>query len=333
MTFVKIIKNSIIALVSILIFLLLAGFVYQTIGNYNDSKRFPRVGRDVVADGIRFNIDCTGSGETTVVLESAGGYPGRQWALVQPEVAKFARVCSYDRAGFGFSDSSPRPRTMEEEAKELKSLLDAAGEKGPFVLAGNSQGGFNIQAFTKLYPNDVAGVVLADTSHPDFYRKTYDVLSKEGKERFDITYGSVSGSNFRLAIPLSYFGFLRLTIPKGDLLEQELAYYQTQPKALETFAQEIDLFTQSEEYIRNAGNMRDTPLIVLTGGKIDAGGFATPADDEAAKKVWVEDMQASMAKLSTNGKQVIVNDATHLIPLEKPEAVVDAIKEVVNQKK
>jgi len=89
------------------------------------------------------------------------------WLRVQPEIAKFTRVCSYDRAGYGWSDSSPMPRTSLQIAEELKGLLTSAEERGPYLLVGHSFGGYNVRMFAKLYPSDVAGMVLVDAEHPD----------------------------------------------------------------------------------------------------------------------------------------------------------------------
>jgi pimeloyl-ACP methyl ester carboxylesterase len=96
--------------------------------------------------------------------------------MVQPEVAKFARVCSYDRAGYGWSESGPKPRTSLQIAKELRALLDACGEKGPFVMVGHSFGGYNVRVFTAMYPNDVVGVVLVDAEHGDEEKRIDELL-------------------------------------------------------------------------------------------------------------------------------------------------------------
>jgi len=112
-----------------------------------------------------------------MILDSGMGGPALDWVLVQPEVAKFTRVCSYDRAGYGWSDVSPVSRTSLHITQELKALLDAAGEKGPFVLVGHSFGGYNVRVFTDRYPKQVVGLVLVDASHPDEGHRTDAVLS------------------------------------------------------------------------------------------------------------------------------------------------------------
>lgn len=142
--------RSLLALVVLLVVLALAGSAYQTLGNLRDPRRFPQRGRSVWARKLRLNIDCSGQRSPTVILDSGMGVPALGWAMVQPEVAKFARVCSYDRAGYGWSESGPKPRTSRQIAKELRALLDASGEKSPYVLVGDSFGGYNVRVFTGI---------------------------------------------------------------------------------------------------------------------------------------------------------------------------------------
>jgi pimeloyl-ACP methyl ester carboxylesterase len=127
-----------------------AGALYQAVANAIDGRQFPRRGKRVQAGDIKLNIECSGQGKPVIILESAGAVPARGWAKVQPELAKFARVCSYDRAGYGWSEPTAKPRTIEHEAEELKLLLQAAGETGPYVFVGHSQGGFNARVRTQI---------------------------------------------------------------------------------------------------------------------------------------------------------------------------------------
>jgi hypothetical protein len=107
----------------------ITGALYEMIGRWRDAQRFPHRGHIVQAGSIRMNIDCSGQGSPTVILESGSGGPSVDWLMAQPGVAKFSRVCSYDRAGYGWSDSGPEPRSSLQIAHELKQLLQTAGEK------------------------------------------------------------------------------------------------------------------------------------------------------------------------------------------------------------
>jgi pimeloyl-ACP methyl ester carboxylesterase len=115
----------------------------------------------------KLHIHCTGSGSPAVVLES--GFPGSSldWVVVQPGVARFARVCSYDRAGFGWSEEGKVPRSSQQITEDLAALLSKADVKAPYALVGHSLGGLYIRAFARKFPERVAGMVLVDSTHED----------------------------------------------------------------------------------------------------------------------------------------------------------------------
>ena len=139
-------------LMGLLVLVVLAAVVgasYQALGNRADARRFPQQGKSVslgpAFDNLSLSIDCRGQGTPAVILDSGLGVPAVGWNPVQTEVAKFARVCSYDRAGYGWSGATTLPRTSKEIVKELHALLEAANEKGPYILVGHSFGGFNVR--------------------------------------------------------------------------------------------------------------------------------------------------------------------------------------------
>ena len=163
----RIARTSLSGLFLAIVCLAITGALYEMIGSWRDTRRFPERGHLVQVGSIRMNIDCSGRGSPTVILESGSGGPSVDWLMVQPEVSKFARVCSYDRAGYGWSDSGPEPRSTLQIAHELKQLLRASRERGPYVLVGHSMGGYDIRAYTSQYPDDVVGMVFVDASHED----------------------------------------------------------------------------------------------------------------------------------------------------------------------
>jgi pimeloyl-ACP methyl ester carboxylesterase len=131
------------------------------------------------AAGARLFLDCRGAGPRTVVLDSGLGVDSNAtWAGVRPAVARFARVCQYDRAGMGSSPPGPRPRTSQRMVDELRALLHAAEVKPPYVLVGASFGGLNAQLFASEHPREVAGVVLVDGLHPDLDRRIETILGR-----------------------------------------------------------------------------------------------------------------------------------------------------------
>ena len=145
-----------------LLVLLLAGAIYESLAEAADAKAYPPPGQMVDVGGYRLHINCTGKGSPTVVIDTGWGDASAAWGWVQPEVAKTTRICTYDRAGMGWSEASPLPRTAREFAKELHTLLANANEPGPFVLVGHSLAGYTMRVYAHDYPEEVAGLVLID---------------------------------------------------------------------------------------------------------------------------------------------------------------------------
>jgi pimeloyl-ACP methyl ester carboxylesterase len=145
---------------------LVSGIIYEQFGRRQDRDRLPQIGTSVNIGGRTLNIFCSGRGEPTVILESASGI-GLEWHPVQTEVAKFTQTCWYDRAGLGWSDPGPFPRTSEKIARNLHELLRPAGVPRPYVLAGFSFGGLPLRVYSGLYPHEVAGLVLVDSAQED----------------------------------------------------------------------------------------------------------------------------------------------------------------------
>ena len=138
------------------------GLVYQPIATAIDAHRFPAPGRLIDMGGYHLHIDCEGLGGPTIVLEAGVGGSSLDWSLVRSDLAKETRVCVYDRAGYGWSEPGPMPRTSAQAAEELHTLLIRAGEPGPYLLAAQGMGGLHAQVFAATYPRETAGLVLID---------------------------------------------------------------------------------------------------------------------------------------------------------------------------
>src|SRR6201997_4780941 len=117
---------------------------------------YARPGQLIPAAGTRLNLYCMGSGSPAVVFDSGWEDWAPVWTLVQPKVAKWTRACSYDRAGAGFSDPGPMPRTSVRIAEELRTALHHAGIAGPYILVGHAFGGDNVRTFADIYLREVA---------------------------------------------------------------------------------------------------------------------------------------------------------------------------------
>ena len=142
-------KTTVKVMVVVLAALLVSGIVYEQIGRRRDRRRLPQIGKSVDIGGRTLNIFCLGTGALPVIFESGGDGPGLNWAPIQTEVAKFAQACWYDRAGIGWSDSGPFPRTSAAIARDLHALLKHRGVPPPYVLAGGSFGGLNSRVYAE----------------------------------------------------------------------------------------------------------------------------------------------------------------------------------------
>ena len=326
----RIARASLVVLLLVSVSLAITGALYEIIGRWRDAQRFPQRGHLVQAGSIRMNIDCSGQGSPTVILDSGSGGPSVDWLMVQPEVAKFARVCSNDRAGYGWSDSGLEPRSSLQIARELKQLLQAAGEKGPYVLVGHSMGGYDIRVYAGQYPNDVAGMVLVDASHEDQELRAPESVRKRLED-----YRKHPGWKKLKYFLLLHLGWVRLTADRDapDLWPkafwEEENFLMLPIKHQFAMIDEDQVFsTLSAAQVRSAGNLGDRPLIVLTATRQDDISPEIPPNDaQAEEDLWVHQLQPELAHLSTRGKQIVV-DSSHEIPTEHPEAVVSAIHEV-----
>jgi pimeloyl-ACP methyl ester carboxylesterase len=336
----RVIMRGLLGLLALVVLAAIVGASYQALGDRADARRFPQQGKSVslgpAFGNLSLSIDCRGEGSPTVVLDSGLGVPAVGWNPVQKEVAKFARVCSYDRAGYGWSDASSVPRTSLEIAKELHALLEAANEKGPYILVGHSFGGFNVRVYNGQYPNDVVGVVLVDSSHEDQLSRlppAFQAAMKKQSEQLK--------KQEALAPLLIRFGIARFSQRnQGEApgvskeFGQEMLYLQMQPKFIEAAGSEMSLFPESADQVRAAGTLGDKPLVVLTAGKLAPASQLpegiTEKDFEAFHVVWVNDLQMREAHLSTRGERIMVPDSTHMIPFERPDAIISAIHSVYN---
>jgi pimeloyl-ACP methyl ester carboxylesterase len=306
-------------LLALALFLAAAGAIYENICEARDRRFNPMAGRRFDVGGFKMHIDCTGEGSPTVILESGLGDTYLSWRKVQPQIAKFTRVCSYDRAGLGYSEPSSQPRTSKVIAGELHALLQAAGIAPPYVLVGHSVGGFNVRLYASLYPTEVAGMVLVDASHP----AQLDRLPPGIKDMHADWLRKAEFTEYTMLFGLPR---LRGQCSEDPVLRAAACNWHT---AVEAVA-ELKSFPESAAQTAAAGSLDDMPLAVLSHdpqrrtGSFPAG-MAIPAN-----QAW-EKMQEELAQLSTRGTQVIATGSSHSIPLDRPDVVVEGIRKVVEQ--
>lgn len=302
----------------------------------------PPPGRLVDVGGFRLHLNCTGDGGPAVVLDAALGASSISWSLVQPEVAKFTRVCSVDRAGLGWSDAGPMPRTAGRVADEWRVLLERSGVPPPYVLVGHSFGGLVMRIFAQRYRDVTAALVLVDSAHPEDWLRPApkeQVLIDRGVRlcrrgtfaaRYGIARAVVALVNAGALTPAR--GVAKL-VSRGGLqtadenilapmwkLPQEkrkpLRYFWTQAKFFEALESQIgSICTSAAETLEAAqGGYGDLPLVTIS--------CTNPGDYRLRQ-------QEALITLSTRGRHIIASNSGHWIPLDQPELVVDVIRDVV----
>jgi pimeloyl-ACP methyl ester carboxylesterase len=291
------------------------------------ARQHPAPGQLVDVGGHMMHINCMGQDSPTVILEAGLGNYSLFWAYVQPEVAKFARVCSYDRAGYGWSESSPLPRTANAEVEELHTLLANANVQGPYVLVGHSLGGMNMRVFANNYPEEVVGMVLVDSFHEERPIRNPELA----KANHDAT------RQFRMFALLSSTGMMALapqSIPNPGLPDDAYAQLQAITATtgyFDTFLSEMNSIEESSAEVRaqEITSIRNIPLIVLSAGRQDTIASLSAAENQ---HLW-EDMQlqqSELAALSSDSRQIIAEQSGHNIQLDQPDLVIDAIREILD---
>jgi pimeloyl-ACP methyl ester carboxylesterase len=297
-------------------------------------------GRLIDVGTHRLHIHCSGSGTPAVVFDAALGGSSLSWTLVQPAVAEFTTACSYDRAGFGWSDAGPRPRTAARIADELFTLLDAAGVAPPYILAGHSFGGLVARAFAGAHRELVAGLIFIDPAHPE------DWIDPPQSERARIAKGARLCRQGAVAARLGIAALVsalvsagaltaarRLTgvVSRGGLRREDeeilapvtklpaevrpvLKWMWTQPRFFEALGSQIESVCASAAALDLAPDYGDLPLVTIS---------ATAPSDRRRT------LQEALARRSTRGRHIITRDSGHWIPLDEPQTVVSAVRDVV----
>ena len=291
--------------------------------------------------GRSLNLYCSGSGPVTVVFDSGSGDPGWNWQAVQPEVAKRTRACVYDRAGLGFSDPSPQPGTSGNAVADLHALLGKAGIQPPYVLVGHSYGGGNVQLYTFRYPDEVKGLVLVEPAHEDEAKRlnaaSHGMSDKAAAMQMAMLHQCVDGSSkgfapgSELAAMCTGGADYQQGLPR-DLIAARMASL-TSPAYWRAAASESDNGASSDAQLGAARrSFGDLPLVVLTRG---VSPYAVPGkpQSELNKAFELENrkIHIELAATSTRGRERVVPGADHGIPIRQPQAVVQAVNEVLDQ--
>jgi protein-S-isoprenylcysteine O-methyltransferase Ste14/pimeloyl-ACP methyl ester carboxylesterase len=300
----------------------LAGLVYEAYADGTASLEFTPPGTLVDIGGRRLHLLCIGDGEPTVIFEGSGWGSAVSSAPAREHIASRTTVCSYDRAGIGWSDPAEGPVSIGDQARDLGVLQDRAGLRGPSVLVASSIGGLTAELFARQFPERVAGLVFLDAASS----LTLSMLRREPVSRWLEPAACTSGV-------LSYFGVIRLLDPlrlrqdrtEGARRTAALAYNSRRWMQFCAVARGLP---ETVRELEEAPPLHaDLPLVVLSASSAEE--MAPPAlrgliDVDHLQEINRASHEA-LAKQSSKGRWQVVPDSTHLIASSQPEAVADAV--------
>src|SRR5215211_8029506 len=281
------IRRGLVWMIAGLLALAVIGAIYQAVATQIDRRTYPPPGKLVDVGTHSLHINCVGRGSPTVILEAANLGMSAHWVRVQQLLAQTTRVCAYDRAGLGWSESGTEPRDAKQISSELHTLLKGADTEAPYVLVGHSYGGLYARMYAARYPNQVAGVVLVDSSHPEQFTR-----SPQGRAMYEQT------RRMGAFLPwLTRLGVSRLTNSypaHPDLPAQQRAQieaFNSSTQQVVTTVEEFSATPDTNAQVRSMGNLGDKPLAVVSAGEQSSS--------------WLE-MQDELAALSTNSIHPVV---------------------------
>jgi pimeloyl-ACP methyl ester carboxylesterase len=283
-------------------------------------KRYPPPGVMVPVDGYRLQLYCSGAGSPTVVIEPGMGVDWVGWRMVISKLLETNRVCVYDRAGYGWSDPGPQPRTALREAGELDTLLSRAHVPQPYLLAAHSYGAYIARIFASQHRNAVAGVVLVDPSHEDEpvvdleaakhahglrIRDALDLLPPLGWQRLRRMYNGENALPPDLRAAPQFYRARYLVASSLDQLKLE--------------RNEFESLRLTNAQVRQTVFPRDLPLTVIT---------ATRDSERAGPGPTPRELHAQLARSSDFGKQIFATHSGHMVTVDEPDLVVTAVRDI-----
>lgn len=304
-------------LLSLLCVLVACLFLYQKIATLLDDIRYPPPGRLVDIGGYRLHLNCSGEGGPSVILDAGLSGTSLGWTCVQKEVSAFTRVCSFDRAGYSWSDESPLKRTSVNVARELHTLLQKANISAPYLLVGHSFGGCNALLFAHLYPEETLGVILVDSVHEDmlseFPNESLSLLNHPWCRWLQAALGMI-----RLRGPspeiVSMFSPLPEAVRKSYLAQMNKTRYT------KTVSEEIKALAESLSQLRDSNvHLENIPITVITAA-VDLGTSQGQNWDRLQKRLLLK---------SSRSKQIVADKSDHMIHHHEPDIITQAIRDMI----
>jgi len=312
-------------IVGLLVALVLAGALYQWQGARADRRVHPAPGRFVDVDGLRLHVDCRGEGRPTVLLEAGLTSGSASWLLVHDAIARVTRTCAYDRPGMDWSEPIGRTVDAGEVAVRLHRLVEVAGIPGPYVLVGMSAGGVYVRESQRNHPGGIVGMVLVDSSH-----------EQQGNRLPAISGAANIDRMLSLCSWLQPIGLIRASealdvlVDQYELTGEHRALIRANVYQSHACGAMLDESRSFHGEVFDADppcSLGDLPLVVLSQGNEPEGIEAFGLSDEMAREqraIW-DVLQEELTALSTRGQRRVATESGHVIQLEQPQLVIDAI--------
>jgi len=302
-----------------------AGYLYESAASAREAQIHQPPGRLVRVGGRNVHLLCKGEGDgPVVVIEPGAAEPSMLWWSVQDEITAFARVCTYDRAGYQWSQAVSMPRSIEDRADELRTVLTGGGVPGPYVFVAHSYGGAIVRLFARDYPADTAGLVLVDT--PDeviMFGPAYADVVARGRWVLTVAAFAMRCGIVRAWTALSDDGG-REDDAKISPAARAMWPMAFRPEALDAARDDMASIANAPAALRvgaGFGRLGDLPLVVIAHGLP----FPEPFD---TLEPGFRDSQRRLAALSSKGELVIAARSNHNIHMDQPDLVVAAVRRV-----
>ncbi|MBU3092969.1 alpha/beta hydrolase [Clostridium sp. CF011] len=289
-----------------IVVILLIGFLYEKIGEYNDAKKYSPVGEMIDVNNHKINVYSKGKGNVTVVFSSGTNTPSTYADMysLYNEISKYNKTVVYDRPGHGWSEVTDVPRDTDSLVKEMHTALIKSGQKSPYILVGHSFASLPLIRFTQIYKNEVAGLVLIDGANPEYYAKNDSQIPNSTISKYKLLKGT---------------GIARLALYHTDYISKNLKLLPNNLKqlylgmALKTMYNKniIDEFNMSGADAKTVlanGHLGDIPIRILT------------SENSSLDAEW-ENSQEALKDWSTDSMQMVVKGSTHAIHQTAPDVI------------
>lgn len=325
----------IILIISVLLILLLTTSIYHAVASKIEQDKYPPPGQLIDVGGYKLHLYSIGEGSPTVIFDHSLGSLGWSNYLVFNEVAKITKVVVCDRAGYGYSETSPKPRTSAEIVQELHTLLTKADIPQPYIFVGDSFGGYTARLYADKFPDRVVGMVLTHALHEDTvlnFPLSIILIKIVFLIGFKVTQISANFGIIRLAGLMGLFEFFKKELRQfnqNDLMRLKRSFYSA--KHWEAMFREVRDIKPSSEQVKNTGSLGDLPLVVVSVQHFLRRSLLTfflPL--KQVDEVWTK-MQPELLKLSSNSKEIVAEDSGHFVGIDQPEVMIKAINELIDQ--